>query len=608
MYRILYVDDESGMLEIGKLFLERSGQFSVDTITSAPAALTLLKIKTYDAIISDYQMPEVDGIEFLKQVRLSGNSIPFILFTGRGREEVVIQALNEGADFYLQKGGEPVSQFTELSHKIRQAILQKKTEIALSNSERRLSDIINFLPDATFAIDTDGIVIAWNRSIEEMTGIPAADILGKGGYEYATPFYGNRRPILIDLVFEPDEKIARYYSSISREGNSLSAETNLIHPKGNRIDALVKASPLYNRDGNVTGAIESIRDITGRKRVEEALMESEDKYRLVVENNHDAIYIFRSDQILFANSRASDLTGYPHKELMEIRLWDLVHPDDRDRLIESYRKSFSGEEVPSEYTARLLTRDGISRSCEFFVDTIMYQGAPAVLGIARDITERKKADETVREANRKLALLTTITRHDINNQVLALNGFIALLHEKVPDPALENYFTWIAQAIARISSTIQFTKAYSAVGGTDPQWQDIRTLVETAATQVPLRTVIVINDLPPGREVHADPLAVRVFYNLIENSVRYGGKITTIRFSLEECDGSCIIVCEDDGEGIPAEDKERIFEWGFGKNTGLGLALSREILGITGITIHESGSPGKGAMFEITVPPGSFRT
>ena len=189
-----------------------------------------------------------------------------------------------------------------------------------------------------------------------------------------------------------------------------------------------------------------------------------------------------------------------------------------------------------------------------------------------------------------------------------MNGFIALLHEKVPDPALENYFTWITQAIARISSTIQFTKAYSTVGGTDPQWQDIRALVETAATQVPLRTVIVINDLPPGREVHADPLAVRVFYNLIENSVRYGGKITTIRFSLEECDGSCIIVCEDDGEGIPAEDKERIFEWGFGKNTGLGLALSREILGITGITIHESGSPGKGAMFEITVPPGSFRT
>ena len=113
MYRILYVDDEPGLLEIGKFFLEEDGQFNVDTITSASTALTLLDTKTYDAIISDYEMPKMNGIEFLKTIRSSGKAIPFILFTGRGREDVVIQALNEGADFYLQKGGEPVSQFTE---------------------------------------------------------------------------------------------------------------------------------------------------------------------------------------------------------------------------------------------------------------------------------------------------------------------------------------------------------------------------------------------------------------------------------------------------------------------------------------------------------------
>jgi len=101
MISILYVDDEPGMLDIGKLFLERGGQFSVDIITSAPAALTLLDSKKYDAVIADYQMPEMDGIEFLKRVRASGNTIPFILFTGKGREEIVIQALNAGADFYL---------------------------------------------------------------------------------------------------------------------------------------------------------------------------------------------------------------------------------------------------------------------------------------------------------------------------------------------------------------------------------------------------------------------------------------------------------------------------------------------------------------------------
>ncbi len=166
MISILYVDDEPGMLDIGKLFLERGGQFSVDIITSAPAALTLLDSKKYDAVIADYQMPEMDGIEFLKRVRTSGNIIPFILFTGRGREDIVIQALNAGADFYLQKGGEPVSQFTELAHQVSQAVQQRRAEASIRDHERREADIINFLPDATFAIDTAGTVIAWNRAME----------------------------------------------------------------------------------------------------------------------------------------------------------------------------------------------------------------------------------------------------------------------------------------------------------------------------------------------------------------------------------------------------------------------------------------------------------
>ena len=137
MISILYVDDEPGLLDVGKIFLERDGQFTVETVTSATLALEAMRTKKFDAIISDYQMPEVDGIEFLKRVRASGNTIPFIIFTGRGREEIVIQALNEGADFYLQKGGEPVSQFAELVHKVRKAVLQRRAETSVRDHERR---------------------------------------------------------------------------------------------------------------------------------------------------------------------------------------------------------------------------------------------------------------------------------------------------------------------------------------------------------------------------------------------------------------------------------------------------------------------------------------
>ncbi len=154
---------------------------------------------------------------------------------------------------------------------------------------------------------------------------------------------------------------------------------------------------------------------------------------------------------------------------------------------------------------------------------------------------------------------------------------------------------------------IQFTEEYEKIGVNAPVWQDCRTLVDTAAKEAPLGKVMVKNELPAGKEVFTDPLIVKVFYNLIDNAVRYGGKITTIRFSAREAGDDHLIVCEDDGDGVVVAEKEKIFEREFGKNTGMGLALSREILDITGITIREAGEPGNGARFEIMVPKGMWR-
>ncbi len=151
---------------------------------------------------------------------------------------------------------------------------RKRVEEALRESEQRLSDIIDFLPDATLAIDLNGKVIAWNRAIEEMTGVKAADMMGKGDYEYALPFYGMRRPIMIDLVFISDKDIEKKYLFIKKEGNVLLSEAE-VPLKGQRRVLWGKASPLYDSKGNVVGAIESIRDITNRKRAEEALKKRE---------------------------------------------------------------------------------------------------------------------------------------------------------------------------------------------------------------------------------------------------------------------------------------------------------------------------------------------
>jgi len=137
-YRVLCVDDEEGLLEVSKLFLERSGDFAVTTAPGAPEGIRLLLQEKFDAIVSDYQMPVMDGIEFLTQVRKQFGQIPFILLTGKGREEIVIQALNSGADFYLQKGGDPRAQFVELAHKVRMAIDRKRADETLRAANEHL--------------------------------------------------------------------------------------------------------------------------------------------------------------------------------------------------------------------------------------------------------------------------------------------------------------------------------------------------------------------------------------------------------------------------------------------------------------------------------------
>ena len=151
--RVLYVDDEYDLLEIGKLFLEQTGDFTVTTALNAPDAIRLLAGEQFDAIVSDYQMPVMDGIQFLIEVRAKFGHVPFILFTGKGREEVVIQAINNGADFYIQKGGEPQAQFAELVHKINKAVGGVRAEDSLRKSEERFRAIYDESPIAIEIFD-----------------------------------------------------------------------------------------------------------------------------------------------------------------------------------------------------------------------------------------------------------------------------------------------------------------------------------------------------------------------------------------------------------------------------------------------------------------------
>ncbi len=214
-------------------------------------------------------------------------------------------------------------------------------------------------------------------------------------------------------------------------------------------------------------------------------------------------------------------------------------------------------------------------------------------------------EEALRQANAKLRLLSAITRHDINNQLVALTGYLDLIRAR--NPSLARDLEKVGAAAEQIGAMIRFSREYEEIGTREPVWQNCRNLVAMAAAQMHPCPVQLENEIPDDLEIFADPLVIRVIYNLLDNAVRYGDTLSVIRFTAgEPCDG-LLLICEDNGIGVPKEDKDRIFDRGFGRNTGMGLFLAREILSITGISICETGEPGKGARFEMAVPAGGFR-
>ena len=930
MFRILVVDDEPTLLELNRIYLERSGDLQVEATPSPIKALDMLTKTPYDAIVSDYEMPEMNGIEFLKEVRRRGTTTPFIIFSGRGREEVVIEALNSGADFYLQKGGNPSAQFAELRNMILQAVRRKQAEvegqragdmyrsifehtgsatiiidgdmtIALVNTEfthltgysreeaegkmplltivsaedaerlagyhrqrrtepgtaprtyefrlvdrsgrekdmrmtiglipgtdrtvasmidisdrkryeeelsaaheqmtaafeevkaseeslavqcRMMEDyqanlrgIIDFLPDATFVLDRTGKVIIWNRAIEEVTGVIKSRIIGSGPEAICKTMPGLQLPLPAELVLSRGDR-----ESVTREARVALPGT------GEEACLWSKASPLYDAAGRLSGAIESLRDVTesrrmeerirrridlermvssistrfiaidpsdlndvleetigvlgsflgvdrsyifrfspdhthaenthewcaegiepqiealrdfstevvtwgmaqlesrrpicisdvaelpgeataereflqrfgirsivlmpiatgdqvqgiigfettrkarvwsdedltllevignlfadlfSRMRVQERLRESEERFRTLVERSHDCYIraaVAATPTIEYISPSCESLTGHSREEVMgdPALIGRLVHHEDR----EIYRTLLKerGSRVTRPYVFRVCRKDG--RYIWVEVCTIPVYGsdgrAVAIDYAIHDIDAWKQTEAALIQANKKLTLMNNIVRHDILNQVTVVLGHIALLRDRPLDPIVAAALDKQQAAVEIIQSQIGFTRDYQDLGVRAPRWFPVEPLVTAAEKALRPTRIRFATDLK-GIAVYADPLLSSVFFNLLENAVRHGKIVTEIRVTAVPDDNGARIVWEDNGVGVPEEQKERIFDRGFGNHTGLGLFLAKEVLSITGMTIRETGVPGRGARFEITVPERNVR-
>jgi len=216
------------------------------------------------------------------------------------------------------------------------------------------------------------------------------------------------------------------------------------------------------------------------------------------------------------------------------------------------------------------------------------------------------SQKAVVAANRKLNLLSGITRHDIKNQLTALLAYIELTKMMAEDEEVKATIAKEEIVAGNILRQIEFTKTYEDIGVKAPQWQNVAE--EMSGLKPVLEGTGIHLFVQTGNlEICADPLLAKVFENLIDNSLRHGEHVRHITVRYEIRGDTCVLLYTDDGAGIPAKDKQRIFEKGFGKHTGLGLFLTREILSITGITITENGLFGGGVQFELLVPAGSYR-
>ncbi|MDV2481854.1 PAS domain-containing protein [Methanoculleus sp. Wushi-C6] len=324
----------------------------------------------------------------------------------------------------------------------------------------------------------------------------------------------------------------------------------------------------------------------------------------IVKTMPDGLILADMDgRIVTANASAAEIFGVAEAELVGQSVGRLL-PETACAAI---RAAVAEQERFSDLEATPDCREGSIVSIDG-APVRDPDGEPAgFVMIVRDVTDRKIAETALRTANQKLSLLSQVTCHDIGNDVTGLAWYLSLLAEDRMHPDGEMYLDRSVKLAENIKKHLEFSREYQMIGVYQPVWQPLEPMIARAVDGIPHPGVEIAVRVAPV-EVYADPLSPKVMYNLLENALRHGGGITRIDLSTDEqADGTLAVIFEDDGAGIRDDEKEKIFRCGYGKNTGLGLAFARDILSVTEITIRETGRAGRGARFEILVPPRAWR-
>jgi len=717
-FRVLLVDDDEAFLEISKQILQQENNYQIDTATSVNQATQKLKTKTFDVIVSDYEMPQKTGLDLLNHIKKTQPNTPFILFTGKGREDIAIQALNLGANYYINKHGTPKTVYGELTHAITNLVRARNDDSSLLTSEDENRLLFENSFDGVMLTKPDGSILSANPAACRMLRMSEQEIIkvgrqgivvkdeklknalkereqtGKVVSEFTfkrkdgSTFVGEASSNLflsssgevkscliirditqrkkIEVALKKSEELQRAIvanspigiATIAADANFLSANESFVkilgyseselrkmdfkditHPDyladsiiavdnlnagkvpffslekkyirkdGTIIDGKVNVSLIRDEKGKPRLYVISLEDVTSLKKDMLALSESEARFRQLIINSPDTIYLFDniSHKTQFLNR--DTFLGYPRSEIEGTNsLTEHIYPADKESVLKNWYDIMQGTisgEKPIEY--RLKSKSGKWEWLQSRVNVLQRdgKGKPQLLLVSLSIvTERKFDEEKLFLFNEKIRVLGSLTRHDVGNKLMTIRNSVYLLRKHVgDDPRVTKYFEAIDSAVNSANRLFDFSRVYEKIGAEKPSVVDVGEAFDQAISLIPnLGKIKIINECH-NLKVVADSLLVQVFHNLVDNTIKYGGFVSQIKFYFLENDDKKHLIYEDNGEGISFENKSKLFNEGFstGGSTGLGLSLIKKIVEFYGWTIVEEGEPGEGAKFTLII-------
>ena len=582
--QILHVDDDPDMTDLTAAFLENHDErFSITAETSVGDGLARLAGDDFDCIVSDYDMPETDGLTFLQQVRSEDEEIPFILFTGKGSEEIASDAISEGVTDYLQKGS-GTDKYELLANRIENVVEQYRAELALEETQQRFSKLLGHSTDVISILDAQGTFQYLTPSSEQILGYKPEEMIGEQAFEFAHPD-------------DRAEAVEKFFQAVDDPDVQPTVEFRFQRKDGSWIILESRGRNLLD-DPHVEGFVVNSRDVTENRHREADLRDEQAFTQNMLDAIPDIFYVLDTDlNFLQWNERLVEVTGYTDEEIREMNSLEFIPEADRDEVRERVSTVLE-EGSTGSFETSIVSKDGESIPHEINGHRVTDNEGNGleIAGTIRDISERKAHEQELKNQNNGLDDITSIVSHDLRNPLHIAQDSLDMAKTECSS----DHHDRLERALDRMDTLIQdmLTLARRGKIVDETERVDLFDIVEECWRNTPTDDAELRTD--GELTIEADRQSLKqMLANLFRNAIEHGDGDMVIQVGTTED----AFFVEDNGPGVPEEDRERIFEAGYSTSAGcggLGLAIVERIAHAHGFEITATTGSTGGARFEIT--------